>query len=60
MITGLPDASTSIMLADDSNGGGSQFGTVDASDIFGGPGHTGWRIANSANLIFTAEWVLFP
>ena len=47
------------MLGTDSNGG-LQFGTLDISNQFGGPGHTGWRIASSGSGFFTAEWVLFP
>jgi hypothetical protein len=59
LITGVPDAGTSIMLATDSNAAG-QYGTLNVSNQFGGSGHTGWLIANSASGIFTAEWVLFP
>jgi hypothetical protein len=47
------------MLATDSNAAG-QYGTLNVSNQFGGSGHTGWLIANSASGIFTAEWVLFP
>jgi Collagen triple helix repeat (20 copies) len=59
LITGVPDAGTSIMLATAANGA-AQSGTVNVSNLFGGPGHTGWQIEDSADVPFTAEWVLFP
>lgn len=48
LIAGVPDAETSIMLATDSNAAG-QYGTLNVSNQFGGSGHTGWLIANSAS-----------
>jgi hypothetical protein len=59
LITGVPDAGTSIMLATAANGA-AQSGTLNVSNLFGGPGHTGWQIEDSADVPFTAEWVLFP
>jgi hypothetical protein len=59
LITGVPDAGTSIILATAANGS-AEPGTVNVSNLFGGPGHTGWQIEDSASVPFTAEWVLFP
>jgi hypothetical protein len=47
------------MLATGANAIG-QYGTLNVSNQFGGPGNTGWVVTNSQYTYFTAEWVLFP
>jgi hypothetical protein len=48
-----------MMLATAANGS-AEPGVINVSNLFGGPGHTGWQIEDSSTQFFTAEWVLFP